>query len=299
MKIIVRQKYGLGNQLFRYAAARCFAARLGATVENAIHMDRPVSERDRGRPFLLNKFRISTPAYPVTEFGRFIQSNRKPLKQIAAAVRKQGRIVLLDEPKEFHLNPLPAWDVAPKTIYMRGFWQVAAYVEEIWPSLKDEMQFRDPPSSAQNQAMLDCIVQADNAVAIHVRRGDYLKPETPTRPLEPAYYHNAVAGLRQRLDRPVFFVFSDDAAYARGLFPDDDAFTFVTHNDDDTSYEDIRLMAACRHHVIANSSFSWWGAWLGKGPDKIVICPRDWFARPGSWFPDIFPASWTPIQSVF
>jgi hypothetical protein len=101
-----------------------------------------------------------------------------------------------------------------------------------------------------------------------------------------------VEAIRRRVQDPCFFVFSDDPRWARGNLAVDGPVTFVDHNGPEQHYEDLRLMSRCRHHVIANSTFSWWGAWLGAHPDQMVIAPKRWFASGTRQTQDLYPPRW-------
>src|SRR5207248_9354724 len=107
-----------------------------------------------------------------------------------------------------------------------------------------------------------------------------------------AYYHAAIDELAQTIKAPYFFVFSDDIPWAQQNLALAYPVTYVSHNGAERDYEDLRLMSQCKHHIIANSTFSWWGAWLGAHPGKIVIGPRQWFRNADYDTPDLLPASW-------
>ena len=109
------------------------------------------------------------------------------------------------------------------------------------------------------------------------------------------YYAQAVAHIANRVSQPVFFVFSDDHAWAREHLVLSHPVHYVDHNDTAHGYEDMRLMSLCRHHIIANSSFSWWGAWLNPRPDKIVVAPQRWFNDYDADTRDLCPEGWVRL----
>ena len=137
-------------------------------------------------------------------------------------------------------------------------------------------------------------------VSLHVRRGDYASnpKTTSTHGLcSLDYYRAAVTHVASKVENPEFFIFSDDIDWVRANLQLDFPHHFVAHNQGATSYNDMRLMSLCSHHVIANSSFSWWAAWLSgidKGNGGAVIAPRQWFAgaagRVGA--ANRFPSHW-------
>jgi hypothetical protein len=137
-----------------------------------------------------------------------------------------------------------------------------------------------------------------NAVSLHVRRGDYVSNPDSSRVhgLCGADYHQAaVRRIAEVVPQPHLFVFSDDPQWAAGNLHLDHPATIVTGNDTRRDYEDLHLMSLCKHHIVANSSFSWWGAWLDTNPDKIVIAPERWFAHEQHDTRDLLPPTWQVI----
>ena len=135
-------------------------------------------------------------------------------------------------------------------------------------------------------------------MSIHVRRGDYVSDAITQEihglsPLE--YYAAAIQHIAHVAVQPHFFVFSDDPSWVRQNLHIDYPTTYVEHNTADRNYEDLRLMSLCRHHIIANSTFSWWGAWLGSNRAKMVIAPKRWFNTPDKDTRDLIPRSWIQL----
>jgi Glycosyl transferase family 11 len=162
--------------------------------------------------------------------------------------------------------------------------------------LLGELSLREPPDSA-NQKYLDEI-RGSEAVSIHVRRGDYVTDPYVARVLGTCtleYYQAAIDLVRQRVKSPVFYIFSDDLQWARQNLAVPEPRQFISHNCNQRDWEDLRLMSACKHFVIANSSFSWWGAWLSTNPDKLAITPKRWFADQKYSDRDVVPTSWVRV----
>ena len=167
----------------------------------------------------------------------------------------------------------------PDGTYLRGVFQSERYFADQEGTLRRDLAFADPPDT-QNDAMLAEIGE-NLSVSLHVRRGDYAsdpKIASVHGTLTLDYYRRAAALVAAHVGSdPLFLVFSDDPAWvAENLrlgFPT----RIVDHNAGGPATEDMRLMAACRHHILANSSFSWWGAWLNRSAEKIVVAPRPWF----------------------
>jgi hypothetical protein len=151
--------------------------------------------------------------------------------------------------------------------------------------------------NAANQQWLARINVA-NAVCVHVRRGDYLKaPHFEHHGLCSAeYYRRAMQDMRERTANPAFFVFSDDWAWAREHLSGGDA-VVVNANGPEAGQDELRLMAACRHHILANSSLSWWAAWLAAGDGQIVIAPKPWF-NTNADTPDLLPPAWRVLPKA-
>ena len=134
-------------------------------------------------------------------------------------------------------------------------------------------------------------IKESNAVSLHVRRGDYLLHDVHnTDKLE--YYTKAMTYLESKVDNPTYFMFSDDIEWVKQNFRSQHKMIFVDFNDAKTNYEDIKLMSNCKHNIIANSSFSWWSAWLNTNPNKIVTAPQVWFNGDMYDYTDLVPKSW-------
>ena len=138
-------------------------------------------------------------------------------------------------------------------------------------------------------------IHSTHSVSVHVRRGDYVSDSAANKvhgTCTPDYYQRAIAMVDSRTSDAHFFVFSDDIAWVRSAIDFGSRATFVSHNTGSDSFRDMQLMAACRQHIVANSSFSWWGAWLDPRPDKVVMAPRTWFASEKLDTRDLVPADW-------
>lgn len=196
---------------------------------------------------------------------------------------------------EPHFHYWPGIREVSHNAYLAGYWQSEKYFSDASETIRADFTFRQPLSE-QNAEMAERIGQG-MSVSLHVRRGDYASnPKTNTAhglcSLE--YYRAAVLHMAEHIERPEFFVFSDDIAWVKANLEIDFPCWYVDHNQGTESYNDMRLMSLCRHHIIANSSFSWWGAWLNRDPDKIVVAPRRWFAN-GKRSEDLLPASWVSL----
>lgn len=181
--------------------------------------------------------------------------------------------IFLEKDHRFH----PAVHSLPRNCTLFGYFQSERYFKPISSIIRQEISFRPTPLDDETRSLRRTIISS-NAVSIHVRRGDYLK-FARYNVCTMSYYKNAMATMRQRLTDPRFFVFSDDVAWCVQNFEKSDgALVFVDLKQSrDDPLIDMRLMSECKHHIIANSSFSWWGAWLNRNSEKIVLCPDIWF----------------------
>lgn len=194
------------------------------------------------------------------------------------------------EEKEFTYDPLIAVDKHPR--YYWGYWQHYDYIKDIEPQLRKNFQFRERLKGENSKLLNE--VSGLETVSLHVRRGDYLGHPLLGAICEPDYYREAIARMEQELQDPVFIVFSDDIPWCEKSLPLTNAI-YVSWNTGKNSHLDMQLMSCCRHHIIANSSFSWWGAWLNKDEAKKVIAPGKWVNLPGTDSSGLLPPNWTRI----
>jgi hypothetical protein len=181
-------------------------------------------------------------------------------------------------------------------VYLAGYWQSEKYFADVAELIRQEFTLKSEPDKL-NQQVLDEI-EVTNSVSLHIRRGDYVSDPVINQVhgvLGLDYYSRAVNFVAGRTTQPHFFVFSDDIAWAKENLRLSFPLSFVEHNVEDREYEDLRLMCHCKHHIIANSSFSWWGAWLNASPDKIVVSPEKWFSDLSLDTKDLIPEHWVKI----
>lgn len=288
-RVIVRMRGGLGNQLFQYAAGTHVARMYGATL--ALDLG---EYRHPGRRYMLDAYAINA---EICHARALISRHRgvailypDPVGRNPWRWLRPRRVPLISEAGE----SVDARALAPPAqVYLHGYWQSEKYFADVAEILRRELRPVAAPDGA-NQAWLDAMASS-RAVAVSVRRGDYLLPQV--RAVHGVctldYYRAAFAAIRARVDRPTFFVFSDDMAWCRENFKGDE-FRFVDVNGIDAAVADLHLISTCRHHVIANSSFSWWGAWLARHPDQQVIAPHPWYAD-GRATPDLLPPQWRTV----
>lgn len=269
----------LGNQMFQYAAARGLAARLGTQVA----LDPRLAEaRDEG--VLTRVFDL-----PV------VAADTLPaLKKTAPLRYAFWRMTSRRFRREQGLGYNPQIEEFRDGSYLHGYWQSERYFAHAADLIRQDFSFPDF-SSAENAAMAGRI--ADGlSVSLHVRRGDYLTLGAHVL-CDQAYYDAALARVLDGLrGDPTVYVFSDDPGWAKDNLPLPCRKVVIDFNRADTDFEDMRLMSLCDHNIIGNSSFSWWGAWLNRNPDKRVAGPAHWFGDPKLVNPDILPDRWLKID---
>jgi hypothetical protein len=190
----------------------------------------------------------------------------------------------------------PEYLSPPDSVMMVGYWQTEKYFEDIAQDVRDAFEFKTPYSMRNGPPELSETwdkIYRSRSVAIHVRRQDYVNLQHFHGMPTIGYYRYATKLIRDKHYDPTFFVFSDDIQWCRENFPQD--FTFVSGTD---KYEDLRLMSSCKHIITANSSFSWWAAWLGDNQvGRTVVAPARWFAdeTAEAGAADIVPARWNRL----
>jgi hypothetical protein len=295
MKILIKQKKGLGNQLFEYAAGLYFAKKYGAGLAIIKEPECRAISFGHPRPFLLSKFLITTPVRDMNSLDRLLCSTSERAKLAAASARLLFRAQLVKPhfSTDWVFQPSLPDTRGKRRIYLDGHFQSHQFSQNVEQQLRSELVLRDAPAG-KNLEMLEQIRASECPVSIHIRRGDYTLIYNGRDALPMTYYRNAIATICDDSSRPTFFVFSDDIAFARANLPGDRNMFFIGHNDEVTAHEDLRLMSACRHNIIANSTFSWWGAWLNPNPEKQVLAPNRWL-DPLVPHPDLIPPTWRRI----
>lgn len=284
---------GLGNQMFQYACARALSLDLNAPLKFSTDTFGGYASHNGFE--LARVFGLKLDIANGKDLGRLIGWGRSlPVVRRVLAKRSFSWLAgrrFLGEP---HFRYWPALrERARQGGYLQGYWQSERYFASHAARIRSDFGFHDDVSGA-NQRIADAIGQR-TAISVHVRRGDYVsnaKTLAVHGTCSPEYYHAAIEALLQRCPGARLFAFSDDPQWVSQVlqprYPD---LVLVDHNKGLDSYNDMRLMSMCQHHIIANSSFSWWGAWLNPSPDKMVIAPARWFAN-GLNTEDLVPEGW-------
>ena len=289
--IVTQLLGGLGNQLFQYSVGRALAAR----HQTELRLDTSAFESYSLRSYALSCFRIQGAVLSGEERSALGVGSAptSTLGRLGSRLRLGKTIALIRE-KGYAFDPTVL--DAPSACYLQGYWQSPKYFASVEHSIRDELTVATPPAG-QNLEFAARIAQT-MSVSLHVRRGDYVTNPTTHQyhgVCGPNYYEAAQRMLRESLGNAQLFVFSDDPAWVeenlRFILPA----TILKHNGPEKHFEDLRLMTLCKHHIIANSTFSWWGAWLCPHPDKMVIAPKNWFKDAGHDAADLVPQEWRTI----
>lgn len=286
--IIARITSGLGNQLFQYALGRSLSLRRGQPLYVDLSYYRQAYATDTLRAFRLDAFRapytvLNTSPYRYVAKATRLLPNRT-LKPVFQFVRE----------RQFHFDA-DVLNARARFLTLSGFWQSERYFADCADVLRRELTFKQALSPS-GQSVAQIIEAAQTPVSVHIRRGDYVSHSEFSRTfgfvgLE--YYRAAIARVTAGVPNPTLFVFSDDPVWVRQHLTPAVPHVFVSSAGPDADLDDLHLMSRCHHHIIANSSFSWWGAWLNPRPDKLVIAPDRWFAdKPDCDTSDLIPAGW-------
>lgn len=284
---IVQLSGGLGNQLFQYS----FGVHLHQIQKEEIYYLYNHDANVTPRSLELHQLGISPKLINSVQLNELQYESNKLIRHLREKTGLANYLKLReDSGTEITQNQDPRHQ-----IYI-GYWQDYRYVQSSQPQLLKSLQ--KTSLSPRSQNFLSSVEQ-NTSVAIHIRRGDYVtnsKVSQVLKALPLSYYITAIELLKRKITQPHFYVFSNDAQWVHQHFPKYIDYDYVDWNTGSYSYQDMILMSKCSHQIIANSSFSWWGAWLGKKQDQIVISPRQWFAPETDIdTKDLIPNDWYQI----
>jgi hypothetical protein len=272
--IVVRLMGGLGNQLFQYAAGRRLASRHGVELVLDLGWFRHEAQlvaaprRFELEPFGFDNERIELDP---NEIRRWESDSRSFFRRRRLVIRQRDGDLRVDA------RVLEAGD----DVVLVGYWQSEQYFLDVEEAIRSEVG-RPSPSDGR-------------AVAVHIRRGDYVahaQTHAVHGVLPVEYYNEALHLVARRVDGAQFLAFSDDPEWVKAELGSILPLEVATAG---SAHDDLVAMARCRHHVIANSSFSWWGAWLGERDDSVVVAPSRWFADPALDSGAIVPDRWVRL----
>lgn len=289
--IIIKIQGGLGNQLFQYALGRSLSLKLDTTLK----LDLTAFETGKNRKYELDQFKVMTEIASKNEIKKFKSSRSLVLSRLSKYFPfLYGKSAYISE-KKYNFDPRVL--NLPKNRYLEGYWQSEKYFCHNSELIRKELTFKNSATGA-NLATLKKISSKNSSICLHVRRGDYISDKITRnvfRSCDLKYYSKAINLFEKKITKPVFFVFSDDINWAKMNIKTTNKIYFFDNNSPDKSYEDLRLMSECKNFIIANSTFSWWGAWLSQHDSKIVITPKHWFTDLKINTSDLCPKEWMRI----
>ena len=261
-------KGGLGNIMFQVASATSLAVDNNdtATFPNAIDQLHFLNNENKACPNLKHALEYNT----IFKGFKFIQEGMSSVEKIFVC--------------PFHYIPIPYYPY----LQIDGFFQSEKYFIHNRDHILTMFEPEDLILDLINQKYSKQLNQ--NCVSLHVRRGEYLQLQQYHPVLPKDYYEKSINYITERVDNPIFLIISDDPQWCKDNFQ----LSNTVIIDQNRDYIDLFLISQCKHNIIANSTFSWWGAWLNKNPNKIVIGPSQWFGPAySSWNTnDVIPESW-------
>ncbi len=291
--IVVKLQGGLGNQMFQYACARRLANNNNTELCVDISAYQNMPDTDTPRHYELDCFALNCKIIDPKTINVVGSSapNRFLIKSVINNLSKNKLHEYSNPSQTFDKKVLQLKD----NYYLVGWFQNEKYFKDIREIIIRDFSYITDPCT-ESSKIIDK-VKAQESVSLHVRRGDYVTNKFANKfhgvtNLE--YYKLAIEKISESVPKPSFYVFSDDIEWCKKELKISHPTVFVTHNS--TGAEDLRIMKECKHNIIANSSFSWWGAWLNKNNQKVVIAPRVWFAdSEHQEQTDIIPTSWLKL----
>jgi hypothetical protein len=284
--IVSHLRGGLGNQFFQYAMGRALAIRRKTELVVDVEWFFETHPGMEIRTFELARYGLNV--------RQLLASERKWIQRCTTGDRKPfsfvHRWMYFKEPDHQYY---PSAVDLHGNVYLEGYWQYPDYFADCEELIRAELTPRGEVSKVDPAIAKG--IEDTNSISIHVRRGDYLTSGRFIGALPIDYYTNAIAWMVKRIENPYFFIFSDDPDWARANILVDGHVEYMVHDGVGSTFRDLHLMALCRHHIIANSSFSWWAAWLSSNRSPLVVAPQRWFAElPPANHPRL-PANWVAL----
>lgn len=294
-KKIVILNGGLGNQMFQYAFSLMLAEKFKVEIVFDFSYFEDVKSFDyvTTREFELNVFNLCCKEATSQDLAKVRRPEFKSKfkNTLAKNFPKQFKVNYVREKNNSILDK--NFFTSPDYYYYEGYFQNEKYFKHLRNELINNFSLKIPIDE-KNQFMSDKIRET-NSVSIHIRRGDYVSLDSANKihglcPME--YYKKAIENIARNVNDPHFFLFSDDIDWVIENLKIEYPFTIVDFNPGQ-GWFDMNLMKQCKHNIIANSSFSWWAAWLNENPEKIVIAPKDWTVKKQKC--DIIPSDWLKL----
>lgn len=291
--IIAKIIGGLGNQMFQYASARAQAIRKNSklTLDISSFENYKLHQGFELQRLFNLPYEIATKKDISDAIGWQSSAivRRVVSKPYFAFLRHEN---FGAEP---HFHYWPDIKNISDNCYLSGYWQSEKYFADVSGAIREDFRFV-PVLQGENAELVKQLTSV-NSISLHIRRGDYINNPKNISTFEVCsleYYQAAIQYVVDRVNQPILYIFSDDINWAKENLKINVPHYYIGHNQGSESYNDMRLMSLCKHHIIANSSFSWWGAWLNPDHEKIVVAPKKWFVAEID-IRDLYPPSWVRL----
>lgn len=284
--VISNLEGGLGNQMFQYAVGRSLSIKLGCPLK----LDLSWFRNQNDRQYALNDFSFKCETVSLADKSPSkIKKKIDRIRNRFLKPTKMGVPVFLE--KHFHVDD--GFFKIKEPAYLQGYWQSELYFKDIENQIRKD--FRLEGQLTDERQKIAKQIQALNAISVHVRRGDYVTNPSANKhhgtcPAD--WYKIMMSKMAEQKADPTFFVFSDDPEWAKSNLPNQWPCQFIQPSSDGKDQQDMALMSFCNHHIIANSSFSWWGAWLNPNEGKTVFAPQKWFSNKSLNVQNLIPSRW-------
>ncbi len=291
--IVVRIHGGLGNQLFQYGAG------LAASMKKGCELILDTSDYDSNsvRSFELNAFSIPALKHNDEAIRKFKRKQQGFIGNFFWRIEYRTRWKFVSESGLSAHNP--HLFSTRRNLYLWGYWQSYKYFDDLKGNLKEHITLKNPAHNHHSDLLYQVI--SCESVAVHVRRGDYSATEANMNRyglLTRTYYEKAMSIIARDFPDCVFFVFSDDPEWAARNLCSSNNIVIVSGRDTDSAIPDFQLMRMCKHFIIANSTFSWWAAYLGASDRSKIIAPEPWFSESTVDTRDVLPIHWQKLPRV-
>lgn len=288
--VITKLQGGLGNQMFQYASGLALSKRLGFDVKvDVSFLNLDTKGVYTKREFELSAFKHKIEIANKSEIEPFIKLNQGGIgRRLTSLFSSKSKLIYFKEKGAFYHKEFESINTS---CYLDGFWQNEKYFSAYKEEVLKAFNFKEEYKAKANTA-IETISKIESSVSLHIRRGDYVSLKSASDfhgVCSLDYYNAAVQYLKKELGDIELFVFSDDLNWCRDNIKYDVPVNFVELNN---PYSEMYAMSQCKHNIIANSSFSWWGAWLNQNKNKIVIGPTQWFKDSQHNPKEILPESW-------
>ena len=285
--IIVQLTGGLGNQMFQYALGRSLAHHHNSLLKMDITYYNSQGPNVIPRTYELDCFNINQ-SFASREEISFIKNQKSGwLQKTLGKISPTYLSVYKEKNNSYNIKVFST----SNNIYLKGYWQNEKYFKNIETLIREEYAFKHSLSPKAKSLLKE--IETGSSVSIHIRRTDYIG-KAVEKVCSKEYYNKAIQHIAGQIDNIQLYIFSDDIDWAKSNLEFSHPTTFVDkYYTENISWIDMQLMSKCKHCIIANSTFSWWAAWLNNNPDKIVVAPNEWNFKKD--IKEIIPSEWITI----